>query len=89
MLLPFSKAIYRKIQDLGLATLYRQCHNFKFFVQMIMILPLVPLNFISVALQHCRVLKPSGSDLIELFYQCLESNWFSENARFPIDIWTH
>ncbi|KCZ79887.1 hypothetical protein H312_02715 [Anncaliia algerae PRA339] len=54
-----------------------------------MILPLVPLNLINEALQHCRVLKSSGTDLIELFYQYLELNWFSENALFPIDIWTH
>jgi hypothetical protein len=85
----FGKAIYRKIQDLGLSNCYRNSTEFKFFVNMVSVLPLVPLNLLEEAIYLCVTLKPVNNDLVERFFSYLMNTWLLENSRFPVDVWTH
>lgn len=85
----YAKAIWRNIQEYGLTRLYRYSQNFKFYVAMISIIPLIPLQFVIDSLRICAIFKPQNNENIDAFERYLNSTWFSENCRFEISIWTH
>lgn len=85
----FAKAIYRKIQKIGLSNLYRNSREFKFWVGMVSVLPLVPVEFLGEACLLCNSLKPRNNELVDLLHNYFVNTWFSENSTFSYHIWSH
>lgn len=74
----FSKAIYRNIQDYGLANVYRISRSFKFWINMVSVLPLVPLSSLPAACLLCNSLKPVNNNLVDNLNNYLINTWFSK-----------
>jgi hypothetical protein len=85
----FSITVWREIKTVGLANLYRNSFGFKNFVQMCVVMPLVPIAFLNEAKNILISLKPINNDLFNQFYDNLFNTWFSENSFFAVDIWSH
>ena len=85
----FAKALWKNVQEFGLARLYRNSRKFKFYVKICSVIPLVPLNAMQDALVTCNSLKPENNISIDNFHFYLWNTWFSIDSIYKINIWTH
>ena len=85
----FAKAVYRKIQELGLTNSYKNNRQVRFYVELISILPLVPYTHLRDALTVCNSFKPINDERISRFEEYLMYTWFSEESLFKHSFWSH
>jgi hypothetical protein len=84
----FAQAIFRRIRSLGLYNLYKRDMNFNLYVQMVSVLPLVPVEKINDAMFLCSSIKPPNNNNIDVFENYINSTWLSILLTFNIDKWT-
>lgn len=77
----YTQSIHRKIQTLGLSTIYRANEEARFICQQLMVLALLPVNKVEPAFQSLADNHPESLD--ELF-EYFESFWMETTS---IDLW--
>ena len=88
----FTKAVWRKIQELGLAGGYRNNEQLRELVRKIMALGFLPVIFVPHAYRLLRN-DPATVQLIELneavavFLHYFENTWLNEQGTFPPPLW--
>ncbi len=83
----FSQALWRKVQELGLAVRYKEDEAFNRLVRRAAALPLVPVNLVDEV--WLMALNEVNDVEADRFKDYVTSTWVDGNvARFPIELWT-
>ncbi|XP_046575249.1 uncharacterized protein LOC124283263 [Haliotis rubra] len=84
----FSKALWRKTQDLGLTVTYKEDPAVKEFIRRAGALALLPQDQVQDTLIDAMDSSPA-SDRIEDFKDYMVVTWVDYDARFPLSLWNH
>ena len=82
----YSQSIWRKVQNLGLQTTYRDDPTFKAFVSKMVALSFCPKSFVQVVWMGLKAEAPEVHCIEEL-ESYFENTWL--NGSYPIDIWNY
>jgi hypothetical protein len=86
----FGQAVWRRVQALGLVSLYNLNGHFAELVQMITAVALVPIDGIDNAWIYVRSIYNFGNENVQSLPKYVEINWIS-NSRplFSRKVWSH
>lgn len=84
----FTQAIWRKVQDLGLAGLYKEDEHIQQWVRRAAGLPLLPVDEVQDAWLEAMDQSPDIPQS-EAFHDYVVTTWVDYDARFPIAMWNH
>ena len=82
----YSQSIWRKVQNLGLQTMYRDNPTFKAFVSKMVALSFCPKSFVRVVWMGLKAEAPEVHRIEELV-SYFEKTWL--NGSYPIKIWNY
>ena len=86
-----AQCIWRKVQQLGLATAYQQDAQLRKWLELFKGLSFVPLNLVTVTFNYIISIKPVSdhNKKIVSFINYYRSNWLDSSLKFPTKIWNH
>jgi hypothetical protein len=84
----WGQAVWRKIQDLGLAPAYRQKSNTHKYLRELMCLPFLPTeHIVNTFTDFKNLLLPSHSDALHKLVQYIDDTWIN-GPVFPPESWS-
>ena len=86
----FTQAIWRRIQELGLVTLYKENPEVRAWLGKFKSLAFVPLNLVENAFNYLISIQPHSPhvDKFNLFYNYIRTTWL-DGSKFPPALWNH
>jgi len=84
----FTQALWRKIQDIGLAVPYKEDDAVKTWVRRAAGLPLIPPEDVQDVWVEAMEETPAIHDA-QRFNDYMVTTWVDDDARFPIALWNH